>query len=135
MSKQARILLVDDDPDFVFATRAVLETHGYEVIVAENGEAGLAKARDEAPDLILLDVIMPALDGFEVCQRLKADPLLSRVPVVMITSFADRYMETSLALSQGLTLEADDFVDKPIRPTELLLRVEKLLRRTAYRSA
>jgi CheY-like chemotaxis protein len=126
-----RILVIDDDPDFLEATRAVLESRPYQVATALSGQEGLEMARSQAPDLILLDIIMPGLDGFEVCRRLKQDPSLSNIPVMMITSFSERYMETNLAVSQGLTLEADDFIDKPIVPAELLLRVEKLLRKKA----
>lgn len=129
MEKQARILLVDDDPDFLEATRAVLESKPYQVLTALNGQEGLDKAQTDEPDLVLLDIIMPGLDGFEVCRRLKENPRLSCIPVMMITSFSERYMDTSLAMSQGLTLEADDFIDKPIVPAELLLRVEKLLKK------
>lgn len=129
MPERWRILVVDDDPDFLEATRAVLESQPYSVTTAPNGVEGLEKARSLMPDLILLDIIMPGLDGFEVCRRVKEDPRLCHIPVIMITSFSEKYMETSLSLSQGLTLEADDFIDKPIVPTELLLRVEKLLRK------
>lgn len=129
MAERWRILVVDDDPDFLEATRAVLESQPYSVTTAQNGVEGLKKAESLVPDLILLDIIMPGLDGFEVCRRLKADARLCRIPVMMITSFSEKYMETTLSMSQGLTLEADDFIDKPIVPTELLLRVEKLLRK------
>lgn len=129
MKKRAKILVVDDDPDFVQATKIVLESQPYEVITALGGEEGLKKAREEKPDLILLDIIMPGVDGFQVCQRLKKDPQLEEIPVIMITSFSEKYMETSLAVSQGLTLEADDFVDKPVTPVELLIRVEKWLKK------
>ena len=131
MQNNRRILVIDDDPDFLEATRAVLESQPYQVILALGGEAGLSQARSHPPDLVLLDIIMPGLDGFEVCRRLKEDPDLCRVPVMMITSFSEKYMETTLSMSQGLALEADDFIDKPIVPTELLLRVEKLLRKKA----
>lgn len=131
MAERWRILVVDDDPDFLEATRAVLESQPYSVTTAQNGVEGLKKAESLVPDLILLDIIMPGLDGFEVCRRLKADARLCRIPVMMITSFSEKYMETTLSMSQGLTLEADDFIDKPIVPTELLLRVEKLLRKKA----
>jgi two-component system alkaline phosphatase synthesis response regulator PhoP len=129
MEKRAKILVVDDDPDFVQATKTVLESQPYEVITALGGEEGLKKAREGKPDLILLDIIMPGVDGFQVCQRLKKDPQLEEIPVIMITSFSEKYMETSLAVSQGLTLEADDFVDKPVTPVELLIRVEKWLKK------
>ena len=129
MEQGKRILVVDDDRDFLEATRAILESQSYRVITARSGQEALERARSEPPDLILLDIIMPGLDGFEVCRRLKQDPNLSHIPVMMITSFSERYMDTSLAMSQGLTLEAEDFIDKPIVPPELLLRVERLLRR------
>ena len=129
MGKRAKILLVDDDPDFIEATRTVLETQPYEVLTALSGEEGLKKAKEEKPDLVLLDIIMPGVDGFQVCQQLKKDPQLSQIPVIMITSFSEKYMETSIGLSQGLSLEAEDFIDKPVAPTELLIRVDKWLRK------
>jgi len=128
MERRAKILLIDDDPDFVEATKAVLESRPYEIITALGGEEGLKKTREEKPDLILLDVIMPDIDGFQVCQQLKKDPQLSQIPVIMITSFSEKYRETSIGVSQGLSLEAEDFVDKPVAPTELLIRVEKWLK-------
>jgi DNA-binding response OmpR family regulator len=129
MERRAKILLIDDDPDFVEATKVVLESRPYEIITALGGEEGLKKAREEKPDLVLLDIIMPDIDGFQVCQQLKKDPQLSQIPVIMITSFSEKYMETSLGVSQGLNLEAEDFVDKPVAPAELLIRVEKWLNR------
>lgn len=129
MERRAKILLVDDDPDFVEATKVVLESQPYEVITALGGEEGLKKAREEKPDLILLDVIMPDIDGFQVCQQLKKDLQLSQIPVIMITSFSEKYRETSIGVSQGLSLEAEDFIDKPVAPAELLIRVEKWLKK------
>lgn len=129
MAKKVDILLVDDDPDFVAATRLVLEEAGYRVRTALRGQTGLDLARQKKPDLIILDIIMPDQDGFMVCEALKSDPELRHVPVMMLTSFAERVSETSLALRQGMMLEADDYVDKPVRPPELLRRIEKLLAR------
>jgi CheY-like chemotaxis protein len=126
---QAKILLVDDDLDFVEATKTVLESKPYQVITALDGDEGLQKVRDEKPDLILLDIIMPLKDGFMVCERLKKDPQLSKIPVLMLTAFAEKGGETSLAVSQGLALEAEDYLDKPVSPEELLSRVEKLLKK------
>jgi len=129
MERKVKILLVDDDPDFVAATRVVLESKPYEVIIAYDGDEGLKKAREDRPDLIILDVIMPMKDGFMVCQQLKKDPQLSSIPVLMLTAFSEKFGETSVSLSQGLTLEAEDFIDKPVTPAELLLRVERLLKK------
>ncbi len=125
--KEARILLVDDDPDFVEATKTVLETK-YAVSVATEGEEGLKKAREERPDLIILDVIMPVKDGFTAAEQLKKDSELSDIPVIMLTSYAERKSETSIPVSKGMSLEAEDYIEKPVRPEELLKRVEALLK-------
>lgn len=130
MSK-AKILLVDDDVDFVEATKTVLESSSYEVIVAHEGDEGLKKAREEKPNLIILDVIMPVKDGFTAAEHLKKDPDLKKIPVLMLTAFAEKGGETSIAVSRGLTLEAEDYIDKPVAPQELLRRVEKLLQRAS----
>ena len=127
---EARILLVDDDPDFVEATRTVLESVPYEVIVAYDGDEGLAKVHEEQPDLVLLDIIMPTKDGFHVCEKLKGDPELWHIPVIMLTSLSQRFSETAYSLQDGMMLEADDFIDKPVRPRELLARVARQLKRS-----
>ena len=129
MKDKAKILLVDDDQDFVEATKLVLESKPYEVIVAYNGDEGLAKARRDRPDLIILDIIMPVKDGFNAAEELKKDSELCNIPVLMLTSFSQKVGETSLSVSQGLTLDTEDYVDKPVSPEELLRRVEKLLKR------
>jgi two-component system alkaline phosphatase synthesis response regulator PhoP len=129
MESKAKILLVDDDKDFVEATTMVLESKPYEVVVAYNGDEGLAKARKEKPDLIILDIIMPVKDGFSAAEQLKKEPELKNIPVIMLTSFSGKVAETSLSVSQGLALEADDYVDKPVTPEELLKRVERLLKK------
>ena len=129
MTKVAKILLIDDDVDFVEATRTVLESKPYEVIVAYEGNEGLQKARKENPDLIILDIIMPVKDGFTTAEQLKKDPELSKIPVLMLTSFAAKGSESSIAVSGELTLETEDYIDKPISPEELLSRVEKHLKK------
>jgi len=128
MAKKAKILLIDDDVDFVEATKIVLESKPYEVVVAYEGEEGLRKAREEKPDLVILDVIMPVKDGFTAAEQLKRDPELNKTPVLMLTAFAEKGGETTIATSRGLTLEAEDYIDKPVSPEELLKRVEKLLK-------
>ena len=128
MKDKATILLIDDDKDFVEATKVVLESKPYKVITAYNGNDGLKQAKTEKPDLIILDVIMPVKDGFNAAEELKKDPELQKVPVIMLTSFADRRGETNLSVSQGLTLDTEDYIDKPVAPEELLKRVEKLLK-------
>ena len=131
MSKTApKILLIDDDLDFLNATETVLRSKSnYEVITATDGNTGLAKAKEEKPDLILLDIIMPVEDGFAAAKKLKADPELQDIPVVLLTSFSQRLGETNLAVSQGLDLDVEDYLEKPIEPQALLQKVEQVLQR------
>jgi two-component system alkaline phosphatase synthesis response regulator PhoP len=132
MEKRAKILLVDDDKDFIESTKTVLESKRYRIIVASNGDEGLRKAREEKPDLILLDVIMPVKDGFTAAEQLKKDPQLSKIPTLMLTAFATKGRETSIPVSRGFALETEDYIDKPVSPKELLARVEKHLKRAGF---
>ncbi len=129
MTINAKILLIDDDPDFVETTKLVLEGERYEVSTAFDGNEGIAKARKDKPDLIILDIIMPVKDGFVAAEELKKDPELKKIPVIMLTSFSEKVSETTLSRSQGLMLDTEDYVDKPVAPQELLRRVEKLLKK------
>jgi len=124
-----KILLIDDDPDFIATTKTVLESSPkYKVLTASDDVFGLSIAKAESPDLIILDVIMPFEDGFTAARELKANPELSKIPVIIITSFSQRMGETHISVAQGLEIEAEDYVEKPIDPHELLVRVDKLLK-------
>ncbi|HAM73494.1 MAG TPA: DNA-binding response regulator [Verrucomicrobiales bacterium] len=119
-----RILIVDDEPDVIELLEFNLRQAGYDVTSAEDGAAGLKKAREIAPDLIVLDLMLPEMDGTEVCKQLRREPTTARTPIVMLTAKAaeiDRVL--------GLELGADDYVTKPFSPRELVLRVRGLLRR------
>jgi CheY-like chemotaxis protein len=129
VDKKAKILIVDDDPDFADSTKTVLQSQPYEVIVAVNGDEGLRKARAEKPDLILLDIIMPVEDGFTAAEQLKKDPALSKIPVLMLTSYSSKGSGTGIARGRGFQLEADDYLDKPVNPTDLLAAVAKHLKK------
>ena len=129
MEKKAKILLVDDDVDFVESTKITLESKPYEVIVAHEGDEGLQKAREENPDLILLDVIMPVKDGFTAAEMLKKDPQLSKIPVIMLTAFSSKRGGSGIPVSRGFTLEAEEYIEKPVSPEELLAKVEKYLKK------
>lgn len=129
MERKAKILLVDDDADFVESTKMVLESKPYEVIVAVNGDEGLRKAREENPDLILLDIIMPVEDGFTAAEELKSDPQLAKIPVLMLTSYSSKGAETSIPRSRGFELEAEDYIDKPVSPQDLLDTISKYLKK------
>jgi CheY-like chemotaxis protein len=132
VERKAKILLVDDDADFVESTKTVLESKPYEVIVAVDGSEGLRKAREENPDLILLDVIMPVEDGFMAAEQLKKDPQLARIPVLMLTSYSSKGAGTSIPRSRGYELEAEDYIDKPVSPKDLLDIVAKHLKRIGF---
>lgn len=124
-----KILVVDDDPDFVAATKTILESRpGYQVLIANDGVFALSTARAEQPDLLILDVIMPFEDGFTTAKELRADPELSKIPVIVLTSFSQRKGETNISVAHGMELEADDYIEKPVSPQELLRRVDKLLK-------
>jgi DNA-binding response OmpR family regulator len=118
------VLVIDDEPELVKLLDYNLTRAGYTVLTARDGEKGLAAARQHAPDLVLLDVMMPGLDGWEVCKRLRAEPSTASVPLLMLTAKAE---EGDRVL--GLELGADDYVTKPFGVNELLARVKALLRR------
>jgi response regulator RpfG family c-di-GMP phosphodiesterase len=112
--------------------KMVLATKPYQVVAAYSGEEALQKVAEEKPDLIVLDVIMPLKDGFTVCEQLKRNPETASIPVIMLTGFRERCGETTLASSQGLLLEAEDYIEKPLKPTELLERVEHHLKKVGF---
>jgi two-component system alkaline phosphatase synthesis response regulator PhoP len=124
---QKKILVVDDDPDLVDATSIILRSRKYEVIVAYGGIEGLEKARNEKPDLIVLDVMMPDKDGYTVCRELKADPDLSGIPVLLLTAVVAHIPTTRFTQQMGMETEADDYIDKPVEPQVLVERIEALL--------
>ena len=117
-----RILVVDDSPDNVFLIQTILEEEGYDIITAENGPSALAQIEESPPKLVLLDVMMPGMDGFEVTQRIRQNSKLPFIPILLITA----YDQPSVA--QGLDMGADDFIRKPVEVDELLARVRSLLR-------
>jgi len=128
MDAKSRILIVDDDAGVRGALRELLVFEGYQVAIAGDGPEALEKAAELVPDLILLDVMMPRMDGFEVCEKLRADPLLGGVPVIMITALDD-----SSSRLRGLEAGADDFVSKPFEYVELQARVRTILQLNRYR--
>lgn len=123
MENSSTILIADDQLSAREVLRGLLTGQDYNLIFASRGEEALTKAAELIPDLILLDVMMPGMDGFEVCQRLRADPILAEVPVIMVTSLDDQ--ESRL---RGLELGVDDFVSKPFNSAELQTRVRTIAR-------
>ncbi len=122
------ILIIDDEEIGRAMLRRLLEDEGYRVECAENGSAGIEKARNLEPDLILLDVVMPVIDGYEVCECLRRDVDLAEVPVIMLTSLDD-----AKSRLRGLEAGADDFLSKPVQPDELKARARTVTRLNRYR--
>jgi CheY-like chemotaxis protein len=123
----AKILIVDDDPDFVTATRIVLEKNGHSVISADSGEAGYQRARVDQPDLIILDVIMDTvLDGVSTSQRVHDDPQVSEIPIIMVTSIANTDYAELFPTDEYIHINA--FMSKPISAESLMRQVNRYLR-------
>ena len=120
----SQILVVEDDPDIAELIRHYLEKSGHAVQVLGSGGAVLPKVRGERPDLIVLDLMLPGLDGLMVCQALRSDPLTAAIPIIMVTARGDEADRIA-----GLELGADDYVTKPFSAKELAARVSALLRR------
>jgi phosphate regulon transcriptional regulator PhoB len=125
MLKNKKILVVDDEKDIVELLQYNLEKENYKVDIAYSGEKCLEKVKTNHPDLILLDLMLPEIDGLEVCKILKNDPLTSSIPIIMLTAKGN---ETDIVL--GLELGADDYIPKPFRLRELLARIKAVLRRS-----
>jgi DNA-binding NtrC family response regulator len=128
MENNSTILIVDDDMGTCLTLEALLIQEKYNLLFAHNGVEALSKAKEYTPDLILLDVMMPDIDGYEVCRRIRLDSILAEVPIIMITVLNDRNFRI-----QGIESGADDFITKPFDQTELLARIRTTVRLNRYR--
>ena len=125
----SKVLIVDDEPTAMSTLEAILAGDGYQLDYASSGRIALEKAEQLQPDLILLDVMMPGMNGYEVCRRLRATPKLAEVPIIILTALDDRTSRL-----QGIEAGADDFLLKPVDRQELRLRVRTILRLDRYRT-
>jgi DNA-binding response OmpR family regulator len=116
------VLLVDDEPNIVLSLEFLMKQAGYDVRIARDGDAAMAAVEDRAPDLILLDVMTPGRDGYEICQTIRANPAWREIKIVMLTA-KSREVERE----KGLALGADDYITKPFSTRELVDRVKRLL--------
>ena len=126
MATAPKILVVDDEPDILEFLSYNLENEGFDVSVAANGVLGLEKAREVTPDLIILDIMMPEMDGVELCRRLRADSAFDQTAITFLTARQEDYSQIA-ALEQG----GDDYISKPIKPRVLVARIKAMLRRRA----
>ncbi|MEJ2056923.1 MAG: response regulator [Desulfofustis sp.] len=124
MADKKLILLVDDDPDFVEAVRVIVENGGYEVAVAYDGQEGLEAVAERKPDLIVLDVMMPVMNGHQACAKLKGDEETAAIPIILLTAVADRVTTSTYTHRDMLESEAEDYMPKPVEPNELLERIK-----------
>ena len=123
----AKVLVVDDDPDFVEITRTILESHGYEVNTAANGDQALSSMRADLPDLVLLDVMMSTvLDGLNLSHVMSEDAALNRVPIVMVSSIADSPSAGMFPTDEYIPIDA--WISKPVQPDDLLNKVAQFVK-------
>jgi DNA-binding response OmpR family regulator len=128
-----KILAIDDDPDILEALTMILKSRGYQVVTARDGVEGLANLKAEKPDLMILDLLMPKMDGFAVCKELQ-DPRWSKyrdIPILILTSVREEASRRRYELETGLELDVDDYIEKPFSPDILLGRVENLIKKKA----
>ena len=135
VTEPAKIMVVDDDPEMLKVTKLILESQGYQVSTASDGEEALAKIEEEKPDLLILDLLMPVMDGFEVCKRLneQAGPSGNQIPILIFSAVREESSRRRYELDTNVTLGVDDYVEKPISPPLLLQRVEKVLKKNKSR--
>ncbi|HKJ64248.1 MAG TPA: response regulator [Desulfopila sp.] len=129
MSEKKKVLLVDDDPDFVEAVKVIVENGGYDVRVAYDGQEGLEAVAEEKPDIIVLDVMMPVMNGHEACAKLKGDEKTADIPIILLTAVADRVTTSTYTHRDMLESEADDYIPKPVEPKDLLELIENWSRK------
>ena len=122
MAKKKKILLVDDEIDFVELVRVRLENSNYEVIVAYDGEEGLERAEQEHPDLIILDILLPKISGFDICRKLKFDENFKKIPIIMLTA---KFQQSDKKF--GIAMGADAYMTKPFEPQALIEKIRELL--------
>ena len=127
MTDKKRILVVDDEPDFASIVQGNLEKEGFEVDVAYNGVEGIEKVKADAPDAIVLDVMMPEKDGYEVCKELKADEKYADIPIILLTAVASHVTSTRYSHADGMSTEADDYIAKPASAEDITDSVKGLL--------
>jgi DNA-binding response OmpR family regulator len=121
------ILIVDDDPDLVETVSLLLENQGYEVGKAYDGIEGEAAIKKRHPDVLVLDVMMPRKDGYELCRELKSNKWTQEIPVVLLTAVGDAVTSTTYCHYDGMTTEAENFIPKPVDPQTLVQALESLI--------
>ena len=128
MDKQPYIILTDDDPDILENLTTILGTQPYRLATARDGKQCLALIKQERPDLLILDMLMPRMDGWGVIRELRSDPLYADLPIMVLTTVVEDASRRRYELEVGMDMDVQEYLQKPAKPAELLQRVEKLLR-------
>ena len=128
MSDKMRILVVDDDPDYASAIATTLKGEGFLVDQAYNGTECLEKVKESRPDLILLDIMMPEMNGYEVMTELKGDEQYAKIPIIALTSVASQVPNTKYSHYDGMNMEADDYLPKIVSSEEIIKSINNLLK-------
>ncbi|MBW1889374.1 MAG: response regulator [Deltaproteobacteria bacterium] len=128
MTAKKRILVVDDEPDFCSIVQGQLEKEGFDVELAYNGVEGMEKVQANPPDAIVLDVMMPEKDGYEMCKELKEDNNFCDIPVLLLTAVASHVTSTRYSHADGMSTEADDYIAKPASADEISKSLKRMLR-------
>jgi two-component system alkaline phosphatase synthesis response regulator PhoP len=128
MSKEPFILIVDDDPDILEGITTILETQPYRLATARDGKKCMEMIAEEIPDLLILDLLMPRMDGWGVIREMRSEPKYAQVPILVLTTVVEDASRRRYELETGMTMDVQDYVQKPAKPTDLLKRVDKMLK-------
>lgn len=127
MAQEPYILIVDDDPDILENIITVLETQSYRLATARDGKKCMAMIKEEVPDLLILDLLMPRMDGWGVIREMRSEPRFMDVPIMILTTVIEDASRRRYELETGLAMDVQQYVQKPVTPSDLLKRVEHLL--------
>ncbi len=127
MDKQPYILIVDDDPDILEGILTILETQPYRLATARDGKQCLAMLTEDIPDVLILDLLMPRMDGWGVIREMRSEPRYASIPIMILTTVIEDASRRRYELETGMAMEVQDYVQKPAKPADLIQRIEKLL--------
>jgi two-component system alkaline phosphatase synthesis response regulator PhoP len=127
MTGQPYILIVDDDPDILENILTVLETQPYQLATARDGKKCMEMLAEQVPDLLILDLLMPHMDGWGVIREMRSEPRFAGVPIMVLTTVVEDASRRRYELETGMAMDVQDYIQKPVRPDELIRRVEKML--------
>ena len=127
MNAKKRVLIVEDEPDYASIVQGYLEKEGYDVDIAYNGVEGMEKVAATPPNAVLLDVMMPEKDGYKMCRELKRDPRYAGIPVILLTAVADHVTTTRYSHYDGMSTEADDYIEKPASADRIIQSLRRFL--------